>query len=49
MLSSSLRKVYHSQEGIVRSIAALEDEKLIDEALYENLNFDTWMLSQMSS
>ena len=34
MLSSSLRKVYHSQEGIVRSIAALEDEKLIDEALY---------------
>ena len=34
VLSSSLRKVFYSQDGIVRSIAALEDEKFIDGALY---------------
>ena len=33
-LSSRLRKIFHSQDGIVRSIAALENEKLIDGALY---------------
>ena len=33
-LSSSLRKVFHSQNGSERSIKALENEKLIDGALY---------------
>lgn len=33
-LSSSLRKVFHSQDGSERSIKALENEKLIDGALY---------------
>lgn len=33
-LSSRLRKIFHSQDGIVRSIAALEDERFIEGALY---------------
>ena len=33
-LSSRLRKIFHSQEGIIRSIKALEAEHLIDGALY---------------
>ena len=33
-LSSRLRKIFHSQDGIVRSITALENEKFIDGALY---------------
>ena len=33
-LSLQLRKIFHSQDGIVRSIMALENEKFIDGALY---------------
>ena len=33
-LSVRLRKIFHSQDGIVRSIKALENEKFIDGALY---------------
>ena len=33
-LSSRLMKIYHSQDGIVRSIGALENEKLVEDALY---------------
>ncbi len=34
MLSSILKKVFHSEDGIVRSIEALEAEQLIEGALY---------------
>lgn len=33
-LSSRLRKIFHSQDGMIRSIEALEAEQLIDGALY---------------
>ena len=33
-LSSRLKKIFHSQDGIVRSIAALENERFIEGVLY---------------